>query len=212
VSRGQLYSELSKLDVKTIFDIGACDFGDSIKLKKEFPNADVYAVEADPINYFRNYSQAETYGIKTFNFGMSDTTGKATFYPSLYEKQQNIDWGYAGSLVKPLLKPDTNEALNHTVIYHTEGIQIPTKRFDEFCEEINVVRIELLFIDVEGAEYKVMSSLGDIRPKLIFAETHHYQVKNFENEIDLNQFDELMFSLGYEIVDRLQYDTLYRHK
>jgi len=82
VSRGQLYSELSKLDVKTIFDIGACDFVDSIKLKKEFPNADVYAVEADPINYFRNYSQAETYGIKTFNFGMSDTTGKATFYPT----------------------------------------------------------------------------------------------------------------------------------
>lgn len=212
MNRGQLHSELSKLDVRTIFDIGACDFQDSISLKKQFPNAEVYAVEADPTNYEKNYMYGEQSGVHTFNFAMSDTTGIATFYPSLYEKQQRRDWRYAGSLVKPLLKPDTNEALNHTVLYDTDGIYVPTKRFDEFCEEIKVVRIDLLFIDVEGAEYKVMKSLGDIRPKLIFAETHHYQVKNFDNEIDLNQFDELMFSLGYEIVDRLQYDTLYRHK
>ena len=212
MSRGKLFDELSKLDVRTIFDIGACDFQDSITLKSQYPNADVYAVEADPTNYFGNYRTAETYGVKTYNFAMSDTTGSATFYPSLYETTQKRNWRYAGSIIKPLLKPDTNEALNHTVLYDTEGIDIPTKRFDEFCEEINVYRIDLLFIDVEGAEYKVMKSLGNIRPTLIFAETAHYQLKSYDTELDLTQFDELMFSLGYEIIERLQYDTLYKLK
>lgn len=210
--RGLLYNELSKLVVKTIFDIGACDFQDSIVLKNQHPKAEVYAVEADPTNYFNNYKRAENYGIKTYNFAMSDTTGTIRFYPSLYETTQKRNWRYAGSIIKPLLKPDTNEALNHSVIYDTEGIDIPTKRFDEFCREIKVDEIDLLFIDVEGAEYKVMNSLGTIRPKLIFAETAHYEVKSFDNEINLKEFDELMFSLDYEIVERLQYDTLYRIK
>lgn len=212
MSRGQLYNELSKLDPQVIFDIGACDFGDSIVLKNRYPNCDVYAVEADPTNYSNNYRHAEAFGIKTYNFAMSDKTGVATFYPSLYETTQKRNWRYAGSIIKPLLKPNTNEALNHTVLYDTEGIDIPTKRFDEFCKEINVVRIDLLFIDVEGAEYKVLNSLGDIRPKLIFAETAHYKTKSFDNELDLDGFDDLLFSLGYEIVERLEYDTLYKIK
>lgn len=212
MSRGNLFNELSKLEPKVIFDIGACDFKDSIDLKNRYPNCELYAIEADPTNYFDNYKNAESHGIKTYNFAMSDKTGVATFYSSLYETTRKTNWRYAGSLLKPLLKPDTNEALNHSVIYDMDGIEIPTKRFDEFCKEINVVRIDLLFIDVEGAEYKVLKSLGDIRPKLIFAETAHYQTKNFDNELDLDAFDDLLSSLGYEIFERLQCDTLYKLK
>lgn len=212
MSRGLLYNELSKIEVRTIFDIGACDFSDSIVLKNRFPKALVYAVEADPTNYYNNYKRALSLGILTYHFAMSDKTGTTTFYPSLYDYKSNIDWRYAGSIMKPLLKPETNEALNHTVIYDTKGIEIPTKRFDEFCREEGVETIDLLFIDVEGAEYKVMNSLGDYRPKLIFSETAHYRINNYETELNLEEFDNLMFSLGYEIIDRLEYDTLYKIK
>lgn len=207
--RGQLFHELNRLNPAVIFDIGACNFYDSINFKSQYPNAQVYAVEADPTNYFTHREQAELYGVKTYNFAMSDETGVTTFFPSLYETIKRVDWRYAGSIVKPLLKPNSNEAINHTVIYDTEGIEIPTKRFDEFCEEINVDKVDLLFIDVEGAEYKVMKSLGSIRPKLIFAETAHYITKSFDNEINLQEFDELMYSLGYQIIERLECDTLY---
>jgi FkbM family methyltransferase len=210
--RGNLHNELSKLDVKTIFDIGACNFDDSISFKLKYPNAEVYAVEADPSNYIKNYKRAEKYGVKPFHFAMSNETGYTTFYPSLFETEKKIEWRYAGSIIKPLLKPDTNESLTHRVVYDTEGIDIPTKRFDEFCEEINVVKIDLLHIDVEGAEYKVMKSLGNIRPELIFSETHHYKVKSFDNEINLEEFDDLMSSLGYDIIERLEYDTLYKKR
>lgn len=210
--RGILYTEVSKLAPKVIFDIGACDFQDSMMMKNHFPSASIYAVEADSTNYERHHDRAEKHGISTYNFAMSDETGFVTFYPSLFETTQKRDWRYAGSIIKPLLKKDTNEALNHTVLYDTEGIEVPTKRFDEFCKEIGVDEVDLLFIDVEGAEYKVMKSLGSIRPKLIFAETAHYEVKSYDNELNLQEFDMLMDSLGYEIVERLQYDTLYRLK
>jgi FkbM family methyltransferase len=208
--RGKLQQELSKLAPKVIFDIGACDFTDSISMKKQFPNAEVYAVEADPTNYERNYMYGEQLGVHTFNFAMSDQTGYITFYPSLYEIKQKREFRYAGSIIKPLLKPETNEALNHSVTYDTTGIEVKTKTFIEFCNEINVSEVDLLFIDVEGAEYKVLQATGGIKPKLIFAETAHYQTKNYETELDLNGFDELLFSMGYEIIERLQYDTLYK--
>jgi FkbM family methyltransferase len=206
------YEELKKIKPKVIFDIGACDFGDSKNYKGLFPDAKVYGVEADPTNYELHSRSAEELGIKTFNFAMSDREGTITFYPSLREIDKDIDWRYAGSIMKPLLKPDTNEALNHKVTYDIDGIEIPTKRFDNFCKEINVDEVDFLHIDVEGAEYKVVQSFGDIRPKLIYAETYHYELKSYDNEMNLEEFNNLMFSMGYEILERMTYDTLYKYK
>jgi FkbM family methyltransferase len=206
------YEELKKIKPWVIFDIGACDFTDSKNYKGLFPDCDVYGVEADPTNYEKNYMFAETLGIKTFNFAMSDTNGETTFYPSLYETKQERDWRFAGSIMKPLLKPDTNEALNHTVLYDTQGIKVPTKRFDDFCKEIGVDKVDFLHIDVEGAEYKVIQSFGNMRPTLIYAETYHYEVKSYDNEMNLEQFNDLMFDMGYEIIEKMTYDTLYKLK
>lgn len=206
------YTELKKLNPKVIFDIGACDFTDSKNYKQMFPNAQVFAVEADPTNYERHSNNAQMLGVKTFNFAMSDSEGFANFYPSLTEISKGVEWRYAGSIMKPLLKPNTNEALNHTVLYDTQGIQINTKRFDQFCNEIGVDQVDFLHIDVEGAEYKVVQSFGKIRPTLIFAETYHYEVKSYANEMNLQQFNELMSSLGYEVLQRMTYDTLYQYK
>ncbi len=209
--RGQLYNELSKLDVKTIFDIGACDFHDSIELLNRYPQARVLAIEADPENYFRHHKRAETVGIETFNYAMSDKNGYVTFYPSLMETERNIEWKYAGSIVKPLVKPNTNEGVNHTVTFDLEGIQIPSIRFDYFCDTHKIQKVDFVFMDVEGAEYKIIESLGKYRPRLIFCETAHYDTKSFDNELNLEEFDSLMESYGYFIVERLQYDTLYKY-
>ena len=110
----QKLSEISNL---VLFDIGACDFSEGIGFKRTFPNSDVYSIEADKINYERHYRVANKFGVKTFNVAFSDENGTATFYPSIFETKKNIDWRYAGSIVKPLLKENTNEALNHTVTY-----------------------------------------------------------------------------------------------
>ena len=191
-----------------IFDIGACDFQDSMQLKLLFPQSSVYSVEADSINYERHYQKANILGINTYNFAISDEDGETIFYPSLEETKRKIEWRYAGSILKPVLKPNTNEAIGHTVTYDTEGVKVKTKRFDTFCSEIGIIRPDYLHLDVEGAETKVVSSFGDNKPRLIFAETCNFHA--YETGTTLQEFDELMDSLGYDIITRMEFDTLYK--
>lgn len=202
----QKLSELSNL---VLFDIGACDFSEGVNFKRIFPNSDVYSIEADKINYERHYRAANKNGVKTFNVAFSDENGTATFYPSIFETKKNIDWRYAGSIVKPLLKENSNEALNHTVSYDMNGYEVRTVKIDTFCIENNIPKIDYIHIDVEGAEDKVLSSMGRFKPLFIFAETAHFDKKSYDNKLNLKEFDILMEQLGYKIYERFEYDTLY---
>ena len=201
--------KLSEISDLVLFDIGACDFSEAINFKKSFPNSDVYSIEADTINYQRHYRTANKFGVKTFNVAFSDENGTATFYPSIFETKRNIDWRYAGSIVKPLLKENSNEALNHTVSYDMKGYEVKTIRIDTFCIDNNIDKIDYIHIDVEGAEDKVLSTMGKFKPLFIFAETAHFDKKSYENKLNLKQFDSLMEELGYKIHQRFEYDTLY---
>jgi FkbM family methyltransferase len=208
----KLKENFSQGDNLTIFDIGACDFSEGIELKNNFPNADVYGIEADKINFDNNSVRAIERGVKAFNLAFADFDGKTTFYPSLFETNKQIDWRVAGSIIKPILKENSNEAINHSVTYDDKGVEVETMRIDTFCKINSITKIDFIHIDVEGAEDKVLSTLGDFRPKFIFAETHHFKVKNYDNNISLDEFDRLLESLGYEISHRFMYDTLYEKK
>ena len=206
----QKLSQVSRASNNLIlFDIGACDFVSGIGFKRIFPNATVYSIEADKINYERHYRTANRFGVKPFNLAFSDTDGTTTFYPSVFETKKNVDWRYAGSIIKPLVKENSNEALNHTVTYDLNGYEVETIRIDTFCKKNNIPKIDYIHIDVEGAEDKVLSSLGRFRPLFIYAETAHFEVKSYENKLNLEQFDSFMWQLGYNVFQRFQYDTLY---
>jgi FkbM family methyltransferase len=196
----------------TIFDIGACDFSEGLMLKSQFPNADVYGIEADKINFDNHSPKAIQKGIKAFNLAFADFDGKTTFYPSLFETNIQVDWRFAGSILKPILKKNSNEAINHSVTYDDKGVEVETMRIDTFCNKNSINKIDFIHIDVEGAEDKVLSTLGDFRPKFIFAETYHFEIKNYDNKITLDEFDGLLESLGYKMSHRFKYDTLYEKK
>ena len=167
----------------TILDIGACDFSEGIMLKQQFPNSEVYGIEADKINFEKNCVLAIEKGINVFNLALGDYNGKITFYPSLFEINQNIEWRFAGSIVKPIFKENSNEAINHNVTYDKEGYEIDVMRLDSFCIRNNISKIDYIHIDVEGAEDRVLSTMGKYKPQLIFAETAHFDTKKYDNKL-----------------------------
>jgi hypothetical protein len=65
------FEELN-IEPKVILDIGAYDFGDSIKYKIAFPNSQVYSFEADLERYEKTHKFAEICGVKTFNKAYAD--------------------------------------------------------------------------------------------------------------------------------------------
>ena len=208
----KLKEKFSQNDNLIIFDIGAYDFSEGIELKSQFPNADIFGIEADKINFDKHSTEAIKKGIKAYNLAFADFDGKTIFYPSLFDLNKQIDWRFAGSIIKPILKENSNEAINHSVTYDNDGVEVETIRIDTFCEKNSINKIDFIHIDVEGAEDKVLSTLGNFRPEFIFAETYHFDVKNYDNKVNLNEFDDLLDSLGYKVSHRFIYDTLYEKK
>jgi len=187
----------------TIFDVGAFNFYDSINFKRNFPKANVYALEAFAFNCQKYGQLAILNGVKIYNIAVSDKNGETVFY---YSTDYNgKEWTCSGSILKPSDKGiiEIHPGLN----YSKEGIKVKTVRLDYFCKSNQIENIDIIHMDIQGAEYYAIKGLGPLRPKIIFCETCEYE--SYENSLTLNDLDNLLSEMGYEIKGRFTDDTLY---
>jgi hypothetical protein len=83
-------------------------------------------------------------------------------------------------------------------------------RLDTFCELNNIDRIDYLHIDVQGGEHHVIKGLGKYRPYFIFAETCEFGT--YESGTSLEEFEDELAMMGYEIFAKFRDDTMYKLK
>lgn len=187
---------------KIILDVGACDFGDSIRFKNTFPECQIYAFEMMDDNYKKYSEFAESNGIKTYNIAISNYDGLTDYYKS------NCTTGLHAQ--STLLKPgDGYKNMYGHMVSHKESIEkVSCKTINTFCKENSIDKIDLLHIDVEGAEFKVIQGIGDVKPDLIFAE---FLIDGgWENQASFNETLDLIYSLGYKKIKDLPHDKLFR--
>jgi hypothetical protein len=77
------------------------------------------------------------------------------------------------------------------------------------CEVNNIDEIDFMHMDIEGAEFDALSSMGKIRPKLIFMEMLPDYFDNVRGE---DEIQTLLASYNYVLVARLSQDQLYIHQ
>lgn len=146
-------------DYRTIVDVGANVGFSALYFAYKFPDAAVYAIEPDPITYkalLRN-----TRGIPTIiarNGALGAQTGVLPFY--VYPGSS-----ISSSLVRRL--PDQT------------AIEVPVATLDDLMVEYGIDHIDLLKVDVEGAEVAVLTGL-----------THPERVNRFIGEIHLDLIEE----------------------
>jgi len=171
-----------------IFDIGAYNFQDSINFKNHYPNSEVYSFEAYSTNVNKYGNQARNRGVKVFQLALSNVNEEKIFYNSV--DMNGTEWTCSGSLLKPSEK---EQFLHPGLNYNNQGEIVQCTTLNNFCEENNITDIDIIHMDVQGAEYYVVQGFGDIRPKILFCETCEYE----------------SYDGAYKIEKRLQYDTLY---
>lgn len=192
----------------TIFDIGAHTFSDSLEFKAKCPEADVYAFEPDTYNLSTFAQRARDAGIVVCEHAFGDEDAEVKFFPS--ESFKGAKWTASGSIVEPVTKENSSEGISHEgLLYNLDGYKVECKTIQTFCKEMDIDRVDYMHIDTQGAEYRILRNLGDIRPFLIMAETSEYT--NYKTGITVEIFDDLMTSLGYSILQRFDFDTLYTH-
>ena len=200
------------IDPTVIFDFGCHDGGDSIRFKREFPNCNVYAFEPDPDCFSQCKDLLTKHNVVLNNAAISDQVGTKAFYPSKDNKYDNGTRSAQGSFYK------------HSTWYREfftfvnqsqQSIDVPVTTIQQFCKENNISHIDLLHVDVEGAEQEVIVGLGHLRPKLLFLETGYSGGDNavgFDGGTYNPNLFKLLEALDYVLLGDYISDRLYIHK
>lgn len=202
--------ELGIENPKVIFDIGGYDAGDAIRFKHIFPNAEVECFEADPerAKIIREYSHDAD--IMFMGAAITDFTGMIPFYQSKCNLKDAGDThapgkvGGQGSIYK---HADTYKKLYPHIQQHEEPINVPCFSLSDYCRKwVHIKEIDLLHIDVEGAEINVIKGLGLLRPKVIYLET---LPNMFEGVATVTELHQTLDQMGYQLVKDFVSDRLY---
>lgn len=139
-----------------IFDVGSRDLEESIFFKQKYPDASVFAFEANPEQKDICSIKAANNNINFYSAAVSDQVGKHDFFAvqkdgpnpnigasamSFFSQDQLNFW----KDIDPDSKPNTKK------------YEVDTITLDSFCEEKSISSIDILWMDVQGWEQQVLN-------------------------------------------------------
>ena len=145
-------------EVSIIFDVGSLHCLESIELSKVYKNARIYAFEANPDSYKVCLENTKDYdNITVINKAINDHDGTCVFNAIDPEKTET-PWFDGNRGASSLFK--SNGAYNHIEKYVQKEIEVPCIQLETFCKENNIDHIDLIWMDLQGAELIALKSMG----------------------------------------------------
>jgi FkbM family methyltransferase len=182
-----------------IFDIGCADLNDTIGLRQTFPNSTIHAFEC--LDFFKesNERNAKTYNINYHHLAVSDIDESITFYPSLELRGEY--WPWSGSICEP------DKHLTQDAKWKWDkAITVPSKSLVTLCNDLNV-NPDVIILDTQGAEYKILKNINLIKPSVIWAEVSEFHL--YKTGVTYKKFNSMLELNGYREVFTNKSDSLY---
>jgi FkbM family methyltransferase len=149
---------------RTIFDIGAMDGWEGTNFAKVFTQARIFAFEASKDNCERctKTYMAQPYATRSriglSNIALTDVTGPMKFWAVdeavAMATKDKVNWGM-GSMLK-LTDPDM-WPWEHNA---QKEVEVQGYRLDDYCVAAKIDRVDAIWMDVQGAELKVLQGAG----------------------------------------------------
>lgn len=141
----QILSNLNKAHSPIIFDVGACNGSSITKFRLIFPTAKMHCFEPFPASFLDMKNRVK--GIPDLflvNVALSNTDGFAKF---------NVNESVATNSLLESLKTDSSiDGLVQT----KEKIEVVTQKLDTYVKQNNIDKIDILKLDVQGAELMIL--------------------------------------------------------
>jgi FkbM family methyltransferase len=156
-------------DVEVIFDLGSREGLDSLAISNQYPLSSIYAFECSPpsIKQCKNNTLGKL-NIEVIEKAVTNHTGKVDFNQVI--DPYNGDYG-ASSLFEFGEEPESK-------VHKTEQIEVDCTRLDDWMEEKSVPKVDLIWMDLQGAELLAMEGLG----------RHIANVKIIQAEVELRKY------------------------
>lgn len=175
-----------------VLDIGTYDCAQSLYFKKHLPNARVVAFEGNPGNLYRCRGK----GVELVQKAVTDYSGRTDFY----QIQAGTNDG-ASSLYEP-----KDKILPWDPPPRFKKVRVPCIRIDDWARINHVDQIDAVWMDVQGAELKVLTGFGTellSKVKVIMTEVETQPVYN-GNPTQYEELKTFMDAMGFAMVNFTQ--------
>lgn len=217
-NRRVLRKLFKKYDLLTIFDIGSCEAEDSIRYAKFFPNCTVHSFEPVENNYKIGLTNIKRHRLQNRiilnKTALSNSNGTATIHISS-GRPENVnptgDWDY-GNKSSSLLKP--NEALQVTPwLKFSSKTKVKTQKLASYCDKANIKKIDLIHMDVQGAEKMVLEGAGKMLRSTSAIWLEVESIELYKNQVLKPEIEKFMHKNDFikvaDTVDSISGDQLY---
>jgi FkbM family methyltransferase len=200
-----------------IFDIGSRDCEQSIEFYKMFPNAKIYAFECNPntLKLCKNNIQNYTDRITLIEGAVCDYDGSITFYPINQEKTLT-SWKDGNPGASSLFKSNGKYNIEK---YVQDEITTNCHRLDSVMEKYNIPRVDIIWMDLQGAELLALKGLGKHLANLKYMHTEVSYQEMYTGQVMYKELNDFILSNGFEILNNLnpsrnvwQEDVIYKKK
>jgi FkbM family methyltransferase len=154
---------LSSVEEPTIFDVGSCEGLDSIRYSRMFPKAKIFAFEPIASNFekiIENIRVFDSSKIYPFHLALSEKKSIIEIFKSSGNPEnEKGEWEH-GNKSSSILAPEKHlEVYDWCKFESKEEVESDTLK--SFCNQQDIKLIDLLHMDVQGAELLVLQGADD---------------------------------------------------
>ena len=175
-----------------IVEVGAHNGSDTVQFALIFPEATIYAFEAFPINFYQLLKNCQDFkNIIPVSAALSNYNGVSIFHQS--------SGGSDGS--GSILNPTGHLEKFPTVIFRKEDkIQVPTITLDTYFSAKSISRVDLIWIDVQGAEKLVFEGGKELLKVTCYVYLEVSAVSYYEGALTYKDMELYMAKLGFKVI------------
>lgn len=161
-------------NARVVVEIGAKDCTETVGLAERFPKAHIYSFECNPATLPLCRSKvAGNVSITLIEKAVSDRDGVVTFFPIDAEKTKT-PWMDGNQGASSLFRASGKYPKE---TYVQKEITVPSVTLLSFMKEKSISEIDLLWMDIQGAELMALKSAGE---QLLGVKIIHLEVEFME--------------------------------
>jgi FkbM family methyltransferase len=203
---------LDKMKEYVIFDLGARDCLESIQFYKKFPNAKIYSFECNPNTLSICKKNIEPYQdrITLIEGAVCDYDGTVTFYP-INQKETKTTWADGNPGASSLYKSNGNYTIER---YVQDTIQVPCHRLDSIMVKYNIKNVDIIWMDLQGAELLALKGLGNFLNAVSYIHTEVSYKEIYTGQVMFSELHGFIASRGFMLKNTItlcgwQEDAIY---
>jgi len=196
-----------------IFDIGSRDGLQALEFSRLFPEARIVAIECNPATLEKcRRNLAPEPRITLVDKAINAHTGRCTFHP--IDPARTVTTWKDGNPGASSLFVATGDYPVET--YFQNRVEVDCTRLDDLCEKLQIDAIDLIWMDLQGAELIALQSAGVLLEKVryIYTEVSHRPI--YKGQCLFDDVDAFLTAQGFRLctkIDRTrwQQDAIYEN-